>query len=241
MNNMKYILNILLVLFVVRGSAERLVYPELDKGLIALWENANKGDSKGSQATMQIVLTNWASVKPDILKINDAHFNNSHFVKDTETILSMMQNMLKKGGYSRLEDFVYQLLWDFSSMRNCIGIDDYPLDQLLITHLTYNEIHYTVHDEMMGLRYWFEFQEIVNDFVENWDQYDCIQTEEVQKYFPHVREKYHQVVKDKLNHCLSNFIKSLESAYRNDFEIPCDEMGDAIQELIFLYQGSIEF
>ena len=217
---------------------EKLVYPEIDKNLIMLWEAAIEKDKSRCQTALNQLSNNWIEALPLIKEIKSENFNTDEFIAAFEDILPIIQSNLDTHNYTRVEELAYQLLMNFSSMRSCIGIKNYAIDNLLYMYTTYSEIHYTVHDPMLGLRNWFEFQDLINDFIEYWDSYLCTQDQEIQTYFTSLNMEMHTQLKQKLNSCLENFIQSLDSGYRIDFKIPCDEMGEAIKELISLYTES---
>lgn len=239
MTYIKYKIAFLLLVLSFQLEAEQYLYPSLDRELITLWKSAHERDLQNSITSLKGVLHEWTIAKASLMRSKDSKIDRKQFIDETEYMIKGLRIYVDNGDLTHLEQITYQMLWDFSLMRDCIGIDDYPIDRLLHMHITHNEIHYTVHDEMMGLRYWFEFQDIVNDFIAHWDEYDCMGIEEIQKYFKNIDPIFHKDLKQTLHTCLAEFIKSMESGYRTDFEIPCDKMGNAIRELIWLYSKNI--
>jgi len=235
MRNITFTIAILFLFSTSELIAEQYVYPSLDRALISLWKSAHERDMQNSIASLSSVLHEWNSAKNSLVQSNESKIDTKEFVNEIEYMMKGLRIYTDNGDLTHLEQITYQLLWDFSLMRDCIGIENYPIDRLLHMHITYNEIHYTVHDEMMGLRYWFEFQDIVDEFIEHWEGYDCMGINEIQSYFDNVNPTIHKDLKQTLNTCLENFIESMDSGYRTDFELPCDEMGNAVRELIWLY------
>jgi len=216
-------------------DSQQEVYPSLDRKLISLWESASKNDLVKSKSSLQLVKDEWSMAEQYVSSINHQNFNSGYFKDDTRYLLNAMTKSIEDSNFQQLEDFSYQMLWDFSSMRDCIGVRNHPIDQLLKTHITYSEIHYTVHDEMMGLKYWFEFQELVEIFEDYWNEYDNMSMDAINSYFGEISQEKHIILKKTVNDCLAIFMSSLDSGNRTDFEMPCDDMGDALNELIWLY------
>jgi len=216
-------------------SQQQQVYPNLDQGLILLWKNALLNDNQNTKSALVLVQKAWSIAKPKITKLRNSQFDNRKFIDETDLILKALPYYIDNNYVKLLENYSYQLLLDLSSMRSCIGVKNYPLDRLLNLHISYNEIHFTVHDEMMGLLYWFEFQELVEDFIDYWGEYECMDNEDINLNFENIDDELHKGLKDTFNSCLSNFISSLDSANRTDFEIPCEDMGVALRELMWLY------
>jgi len=227
------LVSVLLLEFTVFKQKE--VFPSFDSKLIALWQSAYHQDVDKSIASIKELQAEWKTIKKDVAQIRYSQFNNSEFIETIDNSIQTLEKFSSQKKVLGLEEFTYLILWEFRAMRNCVEIEDYPIDNLLEVHDVYNEVHYTVHDQMMGLLHWFEFQEIVDNLVENWDRYDCLSTDQIKANFGNIDLKKHEVLKSEVNYCLNDFIKSLESGYTPDFEIPCDEMGNAMRELIWLY------
>lgn len=233
-----YILTTLITFGYPYMPLEQSVYPETDKTIIVLWKAALEKDKTICQSAIKQLSNKWIKTSAPIKELKSDTFNTEEFMAGIKDIILSIQSYINTDNYTMVEDLSYQLLLDFNSMRNCIGINNYALDDLLNMYDTYNEIHYTVHDPMLGLRNWFEFQDLIDDFIESWDSYLCTQDKEIKTYFTGINLETHTLLKQKLNTCLDNFIQSLDSGYRTDFEIPCDIMGEAVRELIWLYAES---
>ena len=50
-------------------------------------------------------------------------------------------------------------------------------------HDLYKEIHYTIDDPMFGLREWSEFEELVNDFICEFETYDLVHIRQIMEWY----------------------------------------------------------
>lgn len=211
----------------------------LDKSLISLWTSADDQDAERCielLAKVNIYLDSFYSV----LENNKTpHFDKKQYVKYTSTVLNVLKSQVDKHNYTKVKFFVWELLFENYSLRECLVYDDYPLDRLLVLSESYKTVHITVKDPMMDLLEWFEFTQLVDRLVENWGQYDCLTIEQIQKYFPHISEEKHLFQKQKANTCLTIFIESIRSALTDEYEIPCEDLGFAISDILKLYGDDI--
>lgn len=231
-------LKLIAIPFLIFG--QNYSYPAIDKSLVLLWKNSNSNMNANSESVIDDILYDWALVKPSIEGLKKANFNPSYFTDSIDELISNL-NFWEENKYSKQKgETAYMILWEFVHMRDCLDIKDYPLDDLLTAQLYFEEIQHVVHDEMMGLLYWFEFLDLIENFVNSWGEYDCKDIEEIHEYFSTIDPAEHNNKKESVNICLSNFIQSLDSANRIDFEIPCDEMGEALLSLIWSYSSPVE-
>lgn len=220
-------------------QAEEYIYPSLDQSLIALWKASYSQDLTSYQPEIDKIILEWERVEPEVLNVDIINFNADYFVSNINMLIYNLQFFEESGYIHELSETAYNILWEFNHMRDCLNLHSYSLDKLLNAHLFYNEVHYTVHDDMLGLRYWFEFLEIVEDFIKYWEIYDCTPIEKIQIHFNNIDANIHSNQKTRINKCLTSFLESMESGNRLDFEMPCDDMGNALMELIWSYTEEI--
>jgi len=231
---------ILLAFIAHSCSAENTpaVYQEMDRQLLSLWKSAKTENYKMCIAYLNKVEHEWNTILPKVKDLAVSNIDTEEFAKDVQLEIASMHISLKRKTCKRIEVSCLELLQSFSNLRESAGVEGYPIDDLLSINTYYNDIHYAVHDKMMGLLYWFEFQDLVDNFIDKWHAYDCIPPSEIQNQFDNINLSQHADLKVKLNSCLDEFIDSLESGYTPDFEIPCDDLGVAIRELMWLYAES---
>lgn len=211
---MKYIISILLIYYTTEVNSIYHVHPSLDQLTITLLAATSQCDTIKSTVALKYVSDKWTELKSDILTSD--LFDNIEFIEIIEATLYKISSYIDNRIYPEAEHLTYQLLWDFYYMRSCIGIAYYPHDQLLQTHHIYKELHHIIHDEIMDLRSWPEFQDIVEYFVHSWGIYDCIDETDIQKYFPGIDINIHRESKHRLQYHLSHFVKSMDSGnYRS--------------------------
>lgn len=213
-------------------------YPKLDQALISLWHHSTVNDHEGAKHALDHIDREWNLMVPELYKYLHPTVNIEQFNKDMDYFIISMKISLYERDYIDLAKFSKKMLFQFKYFREhhkSFAGTSYPIDHVLNMVAYYSEINETVHDQMFGLKYWFEFEDMVNAFQSEWQAYDAKRTEEITKCFPFIAEVEHEMAKEKIEECLSYFLASLESGYRTDFEIPCDELGNALYELIILY------
>lgn len=217
----------------------RLSYPSLDKSLLNVWLACEDNDKNAISTALDRTEKVWNNMKGQLSREKVEHFDMNLVSKDLDQLMKLMRNTYEKKDYEQLKSYAYHFLWEFRSIRQCSFLETYPLDLLFNAYDLYTEIHYTIHDEMFGLREWTDFEDLVNDFICEYEAYDLIHEEEILESFSGMNLENHQSSKDKLANCLHNLLLSFESGYQKDFSLPCDELGSAIMDMFENYAKSI--
>ena len=213
-------------------------YPKLDKALISLWHSSKISDHEGAKKALDQIDREWSIVVPDLYKYLNPFVNVEEFDKDMDYFIISMKISLYEEDYPDLAIYAMKMLHQFKMLRahqNNSITEVYSLDHLLNMIELYSEIDDTVHDQMFGLKYWFEFADLVSGFESEWAVYDDLSIEQITICFPFITQGEHDLLKDKVTECLTYFTDSLDSGYRTDFEMPCEELGGALKELLVLY------
>ena len=217
-------------------------YSKLDQALIGLWHHSMACDHDGAKHALDHIVKEWNLMVPELYKYLNPTVNLEQFNRDMVNFIVSMKISLDERDYIDLGKFSKKMLYQFKYFREHhtdFTSTSYPLYYILNMVEYYSEIGETVHDQMFGLKYWFEFEDIVNAFQSEWKAFDSKSTAEIKKCFPFITNIEHNSAKEKVEKCLSYFLASLESGYRSDFEIPCDELGGALYELMVLY-GNVD-
>lgn len=116
--------------------------------------------------------------------------------------------------------------------------DDYgenPLEKIWDAYLNYKALNNTVNDQMMNLQEWFEFEDQINAFLCSWDQYEVVSQQELFDYSPIFDKKKKEDLNVEMRQCIEEFLHSTESGFRLDFIMPCDRIGNVIEENLLLF------
>jgi hypothetical protein len=100
----------------------------------------------------------------------------------------------------------------------------------------YEDIHNIVHDPLFGLKSWMEFQEEVNQLTNLWENYKCIPEADIIENHENLNISDHRFISLRLEECLIDFLRSLETGFQPNFAFPCDTLGKSIHELIKLFE-----
>lgn len=178
----------------------------------------------------------WPNVKNKLYGEVDWNKNQNSLIRDIDLNIKILKRSIEIQNFEFTEAVTNKILWKLKELRFSMGQTDYPIDLLIILQKKYKNIHKAVHDQKLDLLEWMQFQDMVNRFVDDWEQYNCLAIEEIELQFPNINKDQHEIFKNNFMNCLDTFIESLQSGYRTDFELPCDDLGDALFSLSSLYQ-----
>ena len=231
-------LSMLLIFLAHFGLAQdlKLFFPELDAILITIWEKADEG--KCSVQLRHILNDNWLESRPILVK-NVSKSKSTYLLDYLDELVNSISDDISTNRLRYARSNSYELLRQLRMIRRAYTSYVYPLDLLFDTYESYQEVDYTVHDRMFGLYEWFEFKDLLILLDDNWKTYNTIDTSDLTFYFPGIDMNEHQVQKTNFDTCLTDFYKSLETGYQSKFQMPCDEMGQALRALIGQYRQNL--
>jgi len=99
----------------------------------------------------------------------------------------------------------------------------------------YEDIHDIVHDPLFGLKSWMEFQDEVDQLINLWEIYKCNYEADIIPDYESLDIDKHKFICIRLEECLDDFLRSLETGFQPNFAFPCDTLGKSISELIKLF------
>lgn len=204
------------------------IFLELDQKTIDLWLDSQDTNTD-LEESFEDVQKEWFTARKKIEKLSILHFDNEGFIEDQELRLRGIENAIKKDNREVVENESMILLNDFKEVRTCFTNSSYLLDDIMETYKTYLELSEIVHDPMMGLYEWSEFIWLI-------DQVKC-KVEIVELQLGSDSDQYANIrgmksAIEKVNYCLKLLDESVQTAFQPNFELPCDETGDALLELI---------
>ena len=213
------------------GQDLKLFFPEMDATLINLWQGNPNGINIDKQVTF--LNTEWVIASEVICQSLDSHLDENHLnIKEQLTLLTAEADRKR---INQVQRIALDILKEFRTLREKQVSFIYPLDYLLSTYDAVLEIDYTVHDLMFGLRYWFEFQDLLNDLECKWNSYRSISSIELLFYNQTLNLEQHEENCTKFENCMEDFLASLDSGYQPDFKAPCSDMKEALIDLIANY------
>ncbi len=215
-----------------------LVFPTLDQQLVRLWIASHDQDTKNASDAIDRIKEEWIILKEEIKTKNIEHINIKDFNKGINDYVNALPTFLVKKKFSSLKSISYHLLYEFRSLRQCLFKTEYSMDILWESMDAYILIKNTVEDRMFNLKEWFEFEDDINEFICKWEQYDLKSIQEIQSYYPGIKKIKHSQLKQKVNSCIVDLLNSVETGYQNNFVLPCDDLGDALEDLMRYYANS---
>lgn len=182
----------------------------------------------------------WPKVKNKLYAEVDWDKHQNHDVRDIDLYINVLKKSIEMKNDEYTEVVSLKILMKLKSIRNTMGINNYPIDLVITLQSKYQNINKVVNDQKLDLLEWMEFQDLVDEFIINWEIYNCLSSTEIDLRFPNLDKEQHEQSKNKFASCLENFIDSMKSGYRTDFELPCEDLGDALYSLSKLYQFNLD-
>ena len=206
-----------------------------DQILLKLSSLEKKELEENSDIFLQQITALWPNVKNRLYTTIDWNKNQNITVRDIDLRINVLKRSIEIHNTEYTQALSHKILESLRTLRINQNNGEYPIDLLLGLGSSYNSIKKAVYDQKLDLLEWIEFQELVNKFIEDWEKYNCLTLHDLTESFPNLDEEQHEEFKNKFVICLEDFITSLQSGYRSDFEIPCDELGNALSSLTALY------
>ncbi len=213
---------------------ENLIYPSLDKAIISMRAATLDGDFEETHQVFRQLESVWEEVSRDIVEYQMPHFRFPEFVEVQDIRLSQMSDDLYAKDYQNLMSNLDLFRRELMDIRECIGME-YPLDVLWRFSDLYEEVQHAIYDQMMDLREWFDFEDDVTELFSLWNQYELLSHNLNTGYFPGFDLVAQKLINDQMEICRTEFLSSLETGYRTHFAIPCDKIGDTLEEAFNLY------
>ena len=222
----------------VQVSQDDFVFPYLDKSLVDIWLGSEAAQPELLRKQFTSVQNEWLAAKAVLLNKQVDHVNIPEFISRVESYLVSLELCIEQNNYSCIKSIAYHLIYEFRSLRQCMFKTEYSFDLLWEAIDGYLRVEKTIHDRMFDLKEWFEFEDDVNDFICKWEYYDLQHIQSIQKHFPGINKAEHNELKERVNSCIFTLLKSFESGFQSDFELPCDELGQAYKDLLAIYAKS---
>ena len=207
-------------------------YPQLDAHLVSIWIQAEKNDISKLVAVYPTLQTEWNHVKSNLLTKEIRHLNLSQLVADLDLEIAQMGAHINKEHFDALVRATKSILYSFKETRQFYTGEKSALDDFLSTWQIYEELHYAVDDEMLGLYEWDEFNQLFLDFQEHFKEYVHTAT----PAFEGESKLLFDLCVRRVEECMEEFAHTLATAQQNQFEAPCDDTRDALMDILSLYQ-----
>ncbi len=218
------------------GQDQIANFYKVDKALISVHRYATEHNYQLTKESIKSAEDQWNVERSKLEAGHECSAVDQLSICNVDGLFSILSMQLDHNSYKALKSYLMELIMELRDLRESTNIKSYPIDHLWTAYQEYQEMHHTVHDQMFGLREWFEFEDMVNGVGESLDAYSMLDDSTFRINYPEIDIPKHTLMKDKVNECFLNFIYSLDSGYTPDFEWPCDELGTALYDLILLYE-----
>ena len=211
---------------------------DLDQSLLQLiyMINSNQESALNLQNKVDQILLHWKSELEEIKLVRDINKDaQKSFAETVDFKMKKLFENMRNNQLHPVQKIAKEVLYEFKNARSLNQITNYPLDDLLSMAEAYEDIEITVYDQMFDLQCWFEFEDMINSYIESWERYKAYKIQYIKSYFTHIDPVKHQLLKDEISECTLAFTDALVSGYQTDFQLPCDELGQSINKLLIHY------
>ncbi len=216
-------------------SQEGFVYKALDQAVITLLQNAHSSSMISKTAQLDEIIFQLENTNDDLINKPTPHFDKSQYYKYCKGLTHLLARYIKKNNADKIEFFCWELLMENNQLRQCMGISNYPLDPFLETYEAMKKLDKTINDPMMDLLEWNEFEDVIEDFINSWQVYDCFDDKNFKIYFPKFDQAKHDTLKGYLNFKMDHFLLVLNEENQGAFKDPSYEIIEILNSILHLY------
>lgn len=212
----------------------QFIFSEFDQQAIQLMDCIDRNCSELTIHKDQFS-EEWLKVKERILNHHYDHLDNERFVKYIDPFVRKANAVSYTEGSKESKVYLFKILNSFSEIRDWNCNESYPLDIVLNLLRNYDEFHVIIHDPLFDLREWKEFEFSIAHFQSTLELYENIEPEVIHSFNYHLDIDVHRLQIEKIKSCLADLKLATESGYQKTFEMPCDNLGNSLEELLMLY------
>ncbi len=232
-------MNILFCLFISSIAISYSCKKELNLGafegsVISLWESHTNAIDQRMTSLKYVELKNQARLL-QLYADHDCQCASAP-IRNIVALTEVIHNELSQIDNCLIGELCLDLLHESFSLRQCYDEIDNPLAQLIQAYESNLEIAHVVNDQMMDLKYWFEFMDLVEVFISSWDKYQCYTISRIELYYPAIDIQSHHEYMGKVADCTDLFLDSMQSGNRTEMISPCDDLRSNLEQLIFSYR-----
>jgi len=183
------------------GQDLKLFFPEMDRQLVSLTIQNESAEVLASR--VENINQIWTIAYPIVCDNISCVPDGSIYC--IEELLLMITTNASRNKWNIVKIDAFDLLREFRSIREAYTTYLYPLDYLMHTYDSVLEVEYVVNDLMFGLKYWFEFRDILNALQSNWNTYRSVPDSEILFYNTSIDKELHEDYCLQFESCLESF------------------------------------
>lgn len=218
------------------GQSNDYIYPELDKTILKVWSLSKRGDGKAVLEQAKNIESVWKKVRTSFPGSPKAGPVCHSFACNIDMKVVDIVALKRTTDHEVISALSFQIMIMLRDLRKLIGQHNYPLDHLLNMKEVYDEIHTSIHDQMLSLYDWCEFEDMNVSLNELWNTYNYTSPAQISTFLSTSKLSNHEILKETFQDCIEEFNAAIDTGWKDNFDLPCDKMGSALDALILLYK-----
>ncbi len=217
----------------VQSQSNPLMYVDLDREVLRMRQSAMEQNAEDVASCLQNVTSMWKEYSA-LLDIHLAPERAFEVINCQEDRLFVMKRLLDGERFHTLAGVCEVFMTELVSLRDTYE-NSYPLDHLWKTKLFYDDLRNIVNDPLLELLEWNEIDRLYEKLNCSWQEYEMLFQDLIPFYFPDINQEKQRALFDSMAQCFERLRKALDTGYRPDFILPCDEIGHNIDENLKMY------
>ena len=189
----------------LEAQEKKVAIGQIDAAIIKLHFAAKSQDYKATMVSVNALDSVWSANKFKILDKYNCTAREEMNACRMDGTIATIQMYFEDRDYIPIKKGSEELSSIFKDIKQKEILESDPVDLLWNMYMHYEEVHRTVHDNMFGLREWFEFEDLVQVLARDIDLYNGIEFSAMQKYFPYLNRVENENQVEKLNNCFLYF------------------------------------
>lgn len=237
---MKSVINIVLltgslIFYANIFFAQESPYAEFERNLISVWFSGSNACDRQLEYSTQELLNSWKELSQITNHTDEVTHHTCLYRYEIENLLIELGDNKDQLRYSEINRTTHSIFYTLANLRQCKGEYLYHLDLLWNSYVQFIEINTAVNDVMFNKLEWFEFMDIVNCLEESWNDFKDLGPEIIVFQCPTVPIDVLSQKMNQFDNCFEVFKRAFNGSYYSEFIEPCDDMGQALLDMILLF------
>lgn len=211
------------------------VFPELDQSLIMVWLAADAENQESLETAYRLLNEQWEMDKSEIAEYPLRSYNPYLLIGTLDALMTHLELAQRLPDFQEAKAIVDAFQWEFQTVREFHYQDFYPLDLWWDLNAIFTEISTATHDPRLGLLEWQELECLFDEMVCLLHDYEARAEEHLTQYAPQVDEDTHKAAMNQIYECIASYQEALTFGYQQDLQWPCDQIADALREILRCY------
>lgn len=211
------------------------IIPELDQAAL----NLRSASLNGQQSHIRDAFISLRQIWQDQgLSILNANLLNNGAIDDIRSCqndrLKRIEDAINQGKMDQVFQVTEAFIDEMVQLRAAYE-DAYAFDELWEYKSKYDRLNKIIHDQMLDLLEWNEIDMLYDQLDCSWQKYELLYQDLLPVYYPNFDVARQKSIFVEMQTCLDRLRQALDSGFRPDFIVPCDDIGSLIEENLELF------